>query len=190
MRIGSQILVAITLLLCTCALAGGQAEYSLVACASSAKAKKMLGGRFKLHVSKESILKRGHDVDYSDYAIGFGAKKNRVWLEGIFGPHATSGKVPDAWLSASSEVSQKKWKFADLEGVDVKGKLPNGNYWRYLGMMGESIKYYDVAFDAAAYFDGVINGICVLDWRRTPPNNPSEADESRDFLTQATFFAT
>jgi hypothetical protein len=146
-------------------LAIAQTEYSLVACNSSAKAENMVGGRFKLQLSSQAIVKRGQDVDYSDYSVGFGSKKDRVWLEGIFGPSATSGRVPDDWLSASSEITQRKWRFGDLEGVDVKGKLPNGNYWHYFGMVGESIKYYDVTSKAAVYFDGVINGICVLDWR-------------------------
>jgi len=109
----------------------------------------MVGGRLKLKLGKQAIVKRGRDVDYSNYALGFGVKKGRVWLQGIFGPYATSGRVPDDWLSASSEVTQTKWKFDDLEGVDAKGKLPNGNRWRYFGTFGESISYYDVPLDAA-----------------------------------------
>lgn len=165
LRISSQILFCTTVFLCTEAFAIAQTEYSLVACDPSAKTKKMVGGRIKLKLSKEAIVKKGKDVDYSDYSIGFGRKKDRVWLKGIFGPYATSGRVPDGWLSGSSEIIQRGWKFADLEGVDAKGKLPNGNNWRYFGMYGESIRYYDVPSDAAAYFDGVINGICILDWR-------------------------
>ena len=127
---------------------------------------KVLGGRLKLHTPKGAIVKKGQDIDYSNYAVGFGAKKSRVWLQGIVTlPVATSGKVPDNWLSASVEVKRKTWKFADFEGVDVKRKLSNGNYWRYLGQLGESIKYYDVPAEAAAYFDGLLNNVCFLDWR-------------------------
>jgi hypothetical protein len=66
---------------------------------------------------------------------------------------------------AKREVDGITWRFADLEGVDAKGKLANGNYWRYLGQYGESVRYYDVPVEAAAYFDGLLNKACFLDWR-------------------------
>jgi hypothetical protein len=142
-----------------------QDQYSIPACTAASPSGKILGGRIKLRLPKGAIVKKGRDVDYSDFAVGFGPKKSRVWLQGIYGPMATSGKVPEDWLSASVEVTRRTWKFTDLEGVDVKGKLANGNYWRYLGLYGESIKYYDVPADAAAYFDSLLNNACLLDWR-------------------------
>jgi len=161
-RMSSRIFGAVSLLLFLSALTLAQSQYSLVACESTAKPKQMLGLRLKLEVGKDAIVRKGRDVDYSNYAIGFD-KKNRAWLNGIFGPNATSGHVPREWLSASSEVSQRTWKIGDIKGVDAKGKLANGNYWRYFGMFGESIHYYDVPPDAAAYFDRVIDGVCFMD---------------------------
>ena len=157
----SRIFLGISLLLFLNVLTVGQSPYSLAACESSAKAKELPGHRFKLKVGKEAIVRKGGDVDYSNYAVGYGKKKNRAWLQGIYGPHATSGQSPREWLSTSSEVSQKTWKFADLEGVDAKGKSANGNYWRYFGMPGESITYHDVPADAAAYFDRLSDGVCI-----------------------------
>jgi len=124
-----------------------------------------VGGRIKLHLPKNAILTKGRDADYSDYAIGFDPKKGRVWLQGIYGPNATSGRVPDDWLAASVDVTRRVWRFADLEGVDAKGKLANGNYWRYTGHSGESISYYDIGSNAAAYFDRIIDHACFHDWR-------------------------
>jgi hypothetical protein len=66
-------------------------------------------------------------------------------------------------LSASSEVNQRTWRFKDLDGVDAKGKLANGNYWRFFGMFGESIQYYNVPSEAAAYFDRLIDSIRLMD---------------------------
>jgi hypothetical protein len=99
----------------------------------------MLGGRLKLKVDKDALVKKGRDVDYSNYAVGFGKKKERAWLQGIYGPNATSGQVPREWLRASTEVTQRTWKFAGFEGVDAKGKLGDGNFWRYFGTLGESL---------------------------------------------------
>lgn len=39
----------------------------------------------------------------------------------------------------------------------------NGNYWRYFGVLGESIHYYDLPPETAAYFDRVIDGGCFMD---------------------------
>jgi hypothetical protein len=118
-----------------------------------------------LRLTRGAVVKRGHDIDYSAYSVRFGPKKGRVWLQGIYGPSATSGQVPDEWLSASVEVTRRGWTFADLEGVDAKGRLANGNYWRYLGRYGESVSYYDVPSEAAAYFDGLLNNACFHDRR-------------------------
>lgn len=144
--------------------ASAQTQYSIPACKSSSAARRV-GGRIKLQLPKHAILTKGRDVDYSDYAVGFGPKKGRVWLQGIYGPTATSGRVPDDWLTASVEVTRRVWRFADLEGVDDKGKLANGNYWRYVGHFGESIKYYDIGSNAASYFDRIIDHACFRDWR-------------------------
>jgi len=69
------------------------------------------------------------------------------------------------WLAASVDVTRRVWRFADLEGVDAKGKLANGNYWRHTGHSGESISYYDIGSNAAAYFDRIIDHACFHDWR-------------------------
>jgi hypothetical protein len=159
------ILFYVALLIGTCLSACAQNQYALPPCSSSSKSGKFLGDRIKLQLPKGAIVKKGHDVDYSDYAIGFGPKKNRVWLEGIYGPTATSGQVWADWLSASVEVNSKSWKFGRIAGVDAKGKLKDRNYWRYFGMFGESLKYYDVPEDAAAYFDSIIDNICFLDYQ-------------------------
>ena len=147
--------------------ASAQSQYSIPTCTSSSAARQV-GGRIKLQLPKDAILTKGQDVDYSNYAIGFGPAKSRVWLEGIYGPTATSGTVPDDWLAASVGVTRRVWSFAELKGVDAKGKLANGNYWRYLGHLGESIKYHDVGSDAAAYFDSIIDRACFHDWRNNP----------------------
>jgi hypothetical protein len=162
-RMSSRILLSLSLLLSVSALTVAQSQYSLPAC--DAKTNGMLGKRLKLKVAKDAIVKTGRDVDYSNYALGFGKKPNRAWLQGIYGPNATSGQVPREWLRATSEASQRKWKFAEIEGVDAKGKLPDGNYWRYFGMFGESFWYYEAPPDAAAYFDRVIDTVCFMDAR-------------------------
>jgi len=120
-----------------------------------------------------AILRKSNDVDYSAYSIGFGKKRNRVWMSGIFGPNASSGRVPENLLSSSVEIRQRTWKRGEFEGIDAQGRLRNGNYWRYFGQFGEEISYEDVPHEAARYFDGLINAVCFREWRNltTQQNN-------------------
>ena len=143
----------------------GQNQYTIAACDLSTKSKKFVGERLRLPLPKDASVKNGKDVDYHDYYIGYGDKNSRVWLSGIFGPNATSGEVSDKWLSVSSDVVRKTWTFGEIRGVDVKGRLPTGNYWRYFGQFGESFKYYDVSVEASAYFDRIIGQVCYQEWK-------------------------
>ena len=136
-----------------------QSKFSLPACSSS-KPQSYIGDRLILTLPKKVKFKHVQDNHYFQYFIGFGKKKDRIWFSGIFGPFGSSGQIPKEWLSASTEVSQRIWTFQDLEGVDVKGKLENGNYWRYFAIVGEEIKYYNVSSEAAAYFDSIIDTVC------------------------------
>lgn len=152
-------------LICAFTPTVAQDSYVIASCSAPNKSERLVGGRYALSLPKNAIIKKGRDVDYSDYSIGYGKKKNRVWLFGIFGPLASSGKVPDDWLSASVEVVRRTWKRGEFEGVDAKGKLANGNHWRYFGQFGESISYHDVPAEAAAYFDNIIDTVCFREWK-------------------------
>ena len=136
-----------------------QDKYNLPPCKPS-NLKSYFGERFIVQIPKKAILKNQHDVDYFQYFIGFGKKKNRVWLSGIHGPNASEGRIPKDYLEESSEFFQRTWVYDDLQGADVKGKLKNGNYWRYFGAFGEEIHYYNVPLEAANYFDSILDGIC------------------------------
>jgi|GEM_PF-4827401 len=137
----------------------GQNSQSIPACSNSAK-DKFLGDRLRIQIPQGSIVKRGGDVDYSDYRMGFGKKTRRSWLYGISGPHATSGIVPKDWVSSSSNLFERKSTVDNTEIIDTKGTLPNGNHWRFVGVLGEKLSYHDVPPEAAAYFDNVMDSIC------------------------------
>ena len=79
---------------------------------------------------------------------------------------ADERKIPDGWLAASAAVERRTWKHDGLKGVDLKGRLPNGNHWRYFCLCGESWRYFDVPVEAEAFFDHVIDGAYSLDRHR------------------------
>ena len=159
------LLISFVILIGNCMYINAQKNYSILACNFS-KSQKFVGDRLRLPLPKGSVIKRGRDHDYEEYHIGFGKKKNRVWLSGIFGPNASSGEIPKDWLASSSDIVQRIWTSEEDKGVDARGKLANGNYWRYLGRYGESIKYYDVPKDAAEYFDSIIENLCYQAWQQ------------------------
>src|SRR6266705_3428008 len=143
-----------------------QEQYIVPTCAEPHDSKKFVGGRYRLLVPKGAIVRRGKDIDYSDYNLGYVVQKKTYWLYGIFGPMATSGNVPNDWLAASTGVTRRTWKRGDFGGVDAKGNLSNGNRWRYFGQIGESVEYHDVPAEAAAFFDRIIDGVCYREWHR------------------------
>jgi hypothetical protein len=153
------LLISYLLLICSCISTLAQSQYSIPACNFS-KSQKFVGDRLRLPLPKGAIVKKGRDIDYEDYYIGFGKKKNRVWMEGIYGPFGSSGKVSEDWLSSSSDIIKRTWKSDKDKGVDIKGKLANGNYWRYIGRFGEAIHYYNVPKDAAEYFNSIMENLC------------------------------
>lgn len=159
MRIKQRHLLFI-LLFCLVVTAIAQDPNVIPVCNESKNAKKNIGNRYMLSLPKGAIVKTGNDIDYSAYSIGFGKRKNRVWLTGIFGPMATTGMVPKDLISSSVKVTQRTWKQGKVDVVDAKGMLGNGKYWRYFGQVGESIKYENVSAEAAAYFDSILDTIC------------------------------
>lgn len=159
------LLISFVLLICSCVQVTAQSEYSIPAC-NFPKSQKFVGDRLRLPLPKGTKVKRGRDIDYEDYYVGFGKKNDRVWLSGIFGPNASGGEVSKDWLSSSSNITQRIWKSSSEDkGVDIRGKLANGNYWRYLGRYGEELRYYDVSKDAAEYFDNIIENLCYQAWK-------------------------
>ncbi|HEX8289130.1 MAG TPA: hypothetical protein VF556_14095 [Pyrinomonadaceae bacterium] len=96
-----------------------QDKYAIPACSSSSMPRNYVGNKFfiflpnnrdllLLSFPRKSKFKRVQDIDYTEHFVGYGKKKNRVWLSGIFGPLASNGEIPKDWLSASVEMSQRR----------------------------------------------------------------------------------
>ena len=136
-------------------------QWSLPRCTDHDK-RNRVGFTLRMRVPKDGIARKGRDADYEDLAIGYGPKSNRVWLTGITGPHSGAfGFPPYGWILNATEFSERSYKAGDVEGADMRGRLRDGTYWRYLGRVGESIKYDGLTREQAAYFDRIIDGACT-----------------------------
>ena len=124
-------------------------------------ARDRIGFALRLRVPKGAIGRKGRDVDYESFAIGYGPKTNRVWLSGISGPYGSLGIPPYAWILNATEFTERSYRGRGVEGADLRGRLRDGTYWRYLGRLGQSVEYSGVTKEQAAFFDAVIDGACT-----------------------------
>ena len=121
-----------------------------------------LGFSLIVRPPKNVKVKKGFDVDYGYYSIGYGPKKARDWLRGIYGPFP-AGNVPENLTKGATDVTTRKWKSGRVNGVDSRGKDAGGKYWRYLGLWGEAIRYENASKESAKFFDGILDSICFID---------------------------
>jgi hypothetical protein len=135
-------------------------DWVIPSCSNSKPNEKRTGDKLKVVVPKGAVVSKGGDVDYSSYSIAYNLNSFRARMEGIYGPHATSGYPSRNLLLNSEMFTERRWKFEDFEGVDMRGRSQDGTYWRYLGIIGECIEYRGVSKEAADFFDRIIDGVC------------------------------
>jgi hypothetical protein len=122
-----------------------------------------LGWCLRIKVPTDAIVKRVKDVDHSRYSLAFGSEHRAKLLEGFTGLNVGDDRIPREWLKASVKVWRRRWRRNEFKGIDAKGWLRNGNYWRYVGTSGENVSYYDAPTGAASYFDRLLDSVCWVD---------------------------
>jgi len=98
-------------------------------------------------------------VTYWSETVSHTVQNKTFRLLARYGPITASGHVPDVWLAASSSATRRTRKLTNLEDVDARGQLPNGNHWRYASQCGNSLMYYDVPTEVAAFFNRIMDGL-------------------------------
>lgn len=108
----------------------------------------------------QGVNKRG---DFGFFGEGLGAYtmgKKTYTAFVTADPMGTIGKPPDTWLAASTAVNAMPHNGSrGYDGVNVTGKLQNGNVWRSFGQCGQSLRYYDVPPEVAPALDRMIDGL-------------------------------
>lgn len=49
-----------------------------------------------------------------------------------------------------------------IQAIDASGQTSYGKLWRWVGVAGESVFYFDLDADAAATMDRVLDGLCII----------------------------
>jgi len=107
---------------------------------------------------------RGEFGFFGEGLVAYTLQKKTYSLFVTADPMATIGKPPDTWLAASTVVAATPHKGSrGYDGVNVTGKLQNGNLWRSFGQCGQSIRYYDVPSEAATALDHLIDDVYAPD---------------------------
>ena len=135
-------------------------EWLIPPCSGVKAGGKRVGYSLRLPVPKGATLRKGRDIDYTSFSIGYGPAEGRVWLSGIEGPMASLGVPAEEWLLKATEFAERSYRSADAVGVDMRGRLADGTYWRYVGRLGESVSYGGASQEAAAFFDKILDGVC------------------------------
>jgi hypothetical protein len=137
----------------------GTAEFQVPSCEMSDTNMRFTFGRFSLAVPKHSRVRKGRDIDYTSFAIGWASSGKESFLAGIYGPIAASGFPFDRWITSSYEFSSRSWRNGDSDWVDIRGRSQDG-LWRHVGTYGFSISYEKASSDGAAFFDRIIDSAC------------------------------
>jgi hypothetical protein len=129
--------------------------------AKSNNARNVVGDYFLLPIPKNEKLKRGRDVDYSEYSIWFGDKQDLAVLHGIWGPNASNGLPSKDLIEESNMVKVRLITFDDdLIGEDWEGSSNNGKVWRFIRVRWEITGYETTSKSVKAHFDQIISNAC------------------------------
>jgi hypothetical protein len=111
-------------------------------------------------VSDVKVGRQGRDIDYGarNYYI-----ETETGPKGIMhgsGPMWSLGTPLDRDVWRSIKYEEITYKFGNATIIDARGQVPNGQRWRYLGMLGESASYSDVDEATAKVLDNFLDGVC------------------------------
>ena len=148
------------LVACLCGLttADAQQPKPIFACLGHAKIE--VGYHLKLRLAKEANIKKDTNDDTFSYRVTFDGQPKTVSFQGAYGAETTSGFVPKPWLVESTNVVDRPRVYNGIKINDTRGRLENGNLWRFIGLYGESIRYYDVPRGDAALLDTLFDQVC------------------------------
>lgn len=123
---------------------------------------KKVGNDLILTVPDESKSKKGFDVDYGYFSISDDEKNHKYYIQGIYGPTATSGYPDRDWINLTEEIYAREIENdKGFVGYDYYGKTKDGKYWRWTQINWDAIYYSVDSAKVKDFFDNVINSSCT-----------------------------
>jgi hypothetical protein len=101
------------------------------------------------------------DADYGARYYYVDTKQGRKGIRHGSGPLWSFGTPSDLDVWRSDRYEEAAFDVGGLRIIDARGRLRNGNRWRYLGKFGESASYSDIDEATAKILDKFLDGACL-----------------------------
>jgi hypothetical protein len=134
-------------------------EWIVPSCKSNNPGKR-IGFPLRFPVPRGARTGQGRDVDYSRFGLGIQQGKEWSWIEGGIGPNWANAGPREELIMTAAEFTVRSYRAGTWSGFDVKGQSATGEYWRYLGWVGQSVNYRVASKEVAAALDNIIDGAC------------------------------
>jgi hypothetical protein len=135
-------------------------EWIVPPCKSLKNPGKRIGFLLQFPVPGSAKTEHGTDVDYSTFGLGIRQGKRLSWIEGGVGRTWAAAGPREDLLNTASEFTVRSYGAGTWNGFDVKGQSSKGEYWRYLGWVGESVNYRVESKEVATTLDRIIDDAC------------------------------
>lgn len=130
-------------------------------CLSSNSIEKRVGGKLKLLLPEDSIIREGISDDSRQISIAFDDNQSASWLILLWGQMASHGFPQEEWILNSSRYTVNVIKHENYQWAEYQGQTSDGRYWRFVGRTGEQISYYGVPKIISDRFNQIINNSCI-----------------------------
>ncbi len=135
----------------------------LPACASVHRSGRHITGHLagiNFYVPRFTHVTRVQDIDYIEYHVRYGAKRDKPGLRFMFAVLG-GGESPDDLGNPSIEWSRRRWECRPGEGVtEWRGAAADGRHWRHVKFAFGFAAYKGVPPEAALYFDKILDTMC------------------------------
>jgi hypothetical protein len=105
--------------------------------------------------------RQARDIDYGARNYYIETDQGPRGIRHGSGPMWSFGIPLDSDVWRTENYEEVRYDLHGVTIIDARGKLANGNRWRYLGMAGESASYSDVDEATAKILDRFLDGACV-----------------------------
>jgi len=106
---------------------------------------------------------QGLDADYVSRSYYVETPQGPKGIRHGSGPMWSLGLPLDRDVWRSVDYEEATYRFDDLSITDARGRMANGNRWRFLGMLGETASYSDVDDVTAKVLDKLLDGACATE---------------------------
>lgn len=160
-------------------------NWAIPVCSGEKEEGSRVGYRFKFLLPEGATVGKSKDIDYTRYVVSYGNPEHVlvIW----FGGNAVGFEAREKTLVNSVSFSERYVELSGFGavGIDSQGGLPTGNRWRSIGcsedafagegksfmekeifwdfprQSGALAEFEDVSPQEAAYFNQIINSVCV-----------------------------